>query len=613
MSDTSSSMSPSPLSNESAAHLVSNTQAPVPAARKLRLWPGVVIVAAQFLAIAVASWAFGGTIAEFQTRFMAPMIAGVAIVIWWLFLSRIAWTDRFAILLAAIAVSVAAAFLCHPSVTFGLIMSGLPAIITVWVGWLLFTPFLQWPARRLGLVVGFVLTGVYFTLLRMDGVDGAFSAKMSWRWQPTAEERFLAEKSQRPAGVNATNVSLPAEALTVQPGDWPGFRGPERDGRRTGTRIASNWQQNPPRQLWKKRVGPGWSSFTVIGNHLYTQEQRGDVEVVVCYNAENGEEIWVHNDTARFTEAVAGPGPRATPTFHDGKLYTLGAKGTLNCLEAATGKVHWSHDIVADSEAKVPTWGFSASPQVAQGVVTVFAGGPNGKAVLGYNINSGDLAWSAGEGKLSYCSTQLAKLDGVEQLLIATEAGITSFQPARGEILWQYEWKLGDEMNRVVQPTIVSDTDVLLGTGFNNGMRRIHVQHVGDRWETKEVWSTKAISPYFNDMVVHQNNLYGFDGQFFTCVNLDEGKKKWRARGYGNGQVLLLSDQNLLLILSETGDVALVETNPESHKEIARIPAIEGKSWNHPVVAHGKLFVRNGEEMACFDLTGTGKKDGAAE
>jgi len=341
----------------------------------------------------------------------------------------------------------------------------------------------------------------------------------------------------------------------------------------------------------------------VVGDRLYTQEQRGEQEVVVCYSADTGDEIWSHGDAVRFTEVVSGAGPRATPTFHEGKIYALGAKGVLNCLDAATGRPLWSRDIVADSGAKVPIWGFSASPLVARGVVTVFAGGPDGKSVLGYQAASGELAWAAGEGQLSYGSPHLARLGGVEQVLMATDAGLTAFHPTTGDVLWRHGWPSGDGMARIVQPAILSDSDVLIGTGMKVGTRRLHVTRGDDGWADKEVWTTKAINPYFNDLVIHEGHLYGFDGIFFTCVSLEDGQGKWRERGYGGGQVLLLADQGLLLVLTEkTGEVALVRATPDELQELGRFKVIEGKAWNHPVVARGKLFVRNGEEMACFEL-----------
>jgi len=569
---------------------------------RLRLWPGVVIIALLWFSVTLAGWLAPATMIEFMTKFMAPMVAAVALVVWWLLFSRLRWVDRLLGLLACGAAGGIAYALFHPSFGMhGMILYALPVVLTAWVLWLLVTPFLRWPVRRVGLLLVFVLCWGYFTLVRFDGVKGDMSGSLPFRWTVTAEDLFKAEVAAGKLGhVRGVDPSA-AKALTLQPGDWPGFRGPNRDGRLSGVRIATDWDKHPPKQVWRHRVGPGWGSFAVVGTHLFTQEQWGDEEVVVCYDANSGELIWEHRDSARFTEPVAGPGPRATPTFHDGKLYTQGAAGKLNCLDAATGRVLWSRDIVADSGAKVPDWGFAASPLVVQGVVTVFAGGADGKSVLGYKASSGDLAWSAGEGQFSYCSLHPTHLDGVEQLVIATDKGLTAFRPTNGEVFWQHKWEL-DKMARVVQPTILGDADVLLGTGFGFGTRRVHIGRQGDSWTPEEVWTTLAIKPYYNDLVVHGGHIYGFDGNFFTCVNLADGKAKWRARGYGNGQVLLLADQDLLLLVSEEGEVALVQANPQEHKELARFQALEGKTWNHPVVAHGKLFVRNGAEAACYQL-----------
>jgi outer membrane protein assembly factor BamB len=268
-------------------------------------------------------------------------------------------------------------------------------------------------------------------------------------------------------------------------------------------------------------------------------------------------------------------------------------------------------DLAHDSGAKVPQWGFSSSPLVAAGVVLVFAGGPDGKSVLGYHAASGEPAWSAGEGQLSYSSPHLAHLGGVEQALMATDAGLTSLDPASGTVLWKHAWE-AKGMARIVQPALVGDTDVLIGTGMSFGTRRISVRRDGDGWAAaREVWTKTAIKPYFNDLVVNQGHLYGFDDNFFTCVRLEDGKGRWRARGYGNGQVLLLADQGVLLVLSEEGEVALVAANPERHEELGKFKALEGKTWNHPVIAHGKLYVRNGAEVACFELTEEGSSASA--
>jgi outer membrane protein assembly factor BamB len=533
-----------------------------------------------------------------------------AVLAWWLFASRVRWTDRLLVLLFLGASSVAEYPLYHTKFTYrlyGPIMRALPLATTAWVLWLLVTPGVRWPARRSGILAAIVLALGYCTLLRFDGADGSFTPAVSWRWSRTAEDLFLAELPARQAAVPEGEPPP-----TLQPGDWPGFRGPDRDGRRTGVRIATDWNQHPPRELWRHRVGPGWSSFTVVGNRLYTQEQRGVNEAVVCYDATTGEERWSHTNAVRFDEAVAGPGPRATPTFSQGRVYTLGANGNLDCLDAATGVVRWSRDILADSgRSKPPEWGFASSPLAVQNVVTVFAGGPGGKGVLGYHATTGELAWSAGDGRESYCSPQLVHFGDVAQVVIATDQGLTAFEPAGGKVLWQHDWP-AERAFRVAQPTPVGDFDLLVGTPML-GARRVHVTRAGDSWGAQQVWQTKAIKPYYNDLVVHKGHLYGFDGSFLTCVSLEDGQGRWRARGYGNGQVLLLADQSLLLILSEKGEVAIVEAIPECHQELARFQAIEGKTWNHPVVAHGKLFVRNGEEAACYQLAAEGGREAARE
>lgn len=573
---------------------------PAAEARKLRLWPGITAVVIAWLISLVPRWLDLNGFIRFMGMFFGPMIGLVLFLIWWLFFSRVAKRDRwFGLLAIAVAFGVSY-FVYHPSlIPQGLIMYGLPFGLTAWVGWLLVTQSMDWPARRVGLPIALMLGFGYCAALRFDGVDGDFNAALSYRWQTTAEQKFLAElanmKSKTPVAVD--------KPVILDAADWPGFRGIERDGRRPGVKLATDWKKDPPKLLWKHRVGPGWSSFAVVGNRIYTQEQRDKAEVVVCYDADYGTEVWTHKDETRFEEAVAGPGPRATPTFHEGRIYSLGANGKLNCLDAANGTVKWSKDAAADSKAKTPQWGFSASPCVSQGLVSVFMGGPDNKGVLAYKLENGDLTWAAGEPGHSYCSTQSMKLGGVEQLVVSTNMGLTSFEPATGKILWKYDWKL-ESMARITQPTKVDDADVLIGTGFGEGTHNVHVEKAADgkSWTSKMVWETKSIKPYYNDLVEHKGNLYGFDGSFFVCVNLKDQKGKWRARGYGSGQVLLLPDQDLLVILSEAGKVALVEAKPDGHKEIASIQAIEGKTWNHPVIARDKLFVRNGEEAACFQL-----------
>jgi outer membrane protein assembly factor BamB len=567
-----------------------------------RLWPVVVILAVQWAAKLLTGWFFPGEPIWFYAGFYGPMIGALVVLLWWLVASRVPWRDRLVVLLAALA-GVAAVVFTDPigpeagGYTVGLY--ALPIGLAAGTLWLLVTPPLAWSRRRLGLVVILLLPLGYFALMRLDGVWGEMSANLNWRWSVTTEDDSMAEIRQRPA---PTPVAAPAKPLELQTGDWPGFRGAERDGKLHGVRLTTDWVQHPPELIWKQRVGPGWSSFAVVGERLYTQEQRGDDEAVVCYDAGTGSELWVHLDPAvRFVEAAGGNGPRATPTFDAGRVYTLGAKGKLNCLDAATGKLLWSRDVTDDAGAKVPQWAFASSPLVVQGVVAVFAGGPKTKAVQAYDAVTGQPKWAAGLGTHSYSSPQRMTIDGILQVVSLSEQGISGLDPTDGKVLWNYAWDEG--IQRVVQPTRIGTNDFLLATPFNKGTRRLHVTRAKDGgWTVEDVWQTKAISPYFNDLVIYGDHLYGFDGAHLVCVSLDEGRRLWKERGYGAGQVLLLDDQGVLFVLTETGDLALVAAEPTGLTELARIPALEGKTWNHPVIAHGRLYIRNDHWMACYRL-----------
>ena len=206
----------------------------------------------------------------------------------------------------------------------------------------------------------------------------------------------------------------------------------------------------------------------------------------------------------------------------------------------------------------VPQWGFASSPLVAHGLVTVYAGAPNGKSVVAYQADSGKPAWSSGEGQFSYCSPQLSTLDGVEQILITTDAGLTAFQPKSGEVLWKHSWQLKDQPRRHAADGARRQR---CAARHRHGRRhtRAPCHTLRRRLDGERRWLSKALKPYFNDGVVYDNYLYGFDSGMFICLSLEDGKGHWREPGYGSGQVLLLADQGLLLVVAETGEVGAGE------------------------------------------------------
>jgi outer membrane protein assembly factor BamB len=363
-------------------------------------------------------------------------------------------------------------------------------------------------------------------------------------------------------------------------------------------RIATDWAASPPVELWRRPIGPGWSSFAVRGDLVYTQEQRGDDEVVTCYDAATGEPVWMHRDAARFWESNGGAGPRATPTLSDGRVYTLGGTGLLNALDAGDGALVWSRDAAADTGAKTPIWGFSGSPLVVDGVVVAAVSG----ALAAYDAATGAPRWTGPAGGEGYSSPHLATLDGVAQIVQIHGGGATGVAPADGTVLWEHPWK----GYPIVQPALTADGDVLIAVNANTGLRRLAVAHGPAGWTVEERWTSLGLKPYFNDFVVHEGHAYGFDGGILAAIALADGARKWKGGRYGHGQLVLLPEQDLLLVLSEQGGLALVAATPDGFTEIARHPAIEGKTWNHPVLAGDLLLVRNGEEMVAFRLAPAG-------
>ncbi len=304
--------------------------------------------------------------------------------------------------------------------------------------------------------------------------------------------------------------------------------------------------------------------------------------------------------TASAFPTARPAGPRATPTFSDGRLYSYGATGVLNCVDATTGKLRWTRDVAADCGAPLPMWGFSSSPLVTDGLVVVFAGGPDDKGLLAYKLDDGEPAWTAATGPNSYSSAQLAAIDGVPQILFFSDEGLVAIEPATGKLLWKYDAPRNG-IWRVDQPRQLADGAVLVGCE-DLGLMRLEIDHVDDAWTPAEAWRSRAMRPAYNDFVVADDCVYGFDEAIFCCVDAKTGKRLWKAGRYGHGQVLLLADQDVLLVISESGEAVLVKADPKRHEELGRFQAVSGKTWNHPVIAHGRLYIRNDQEMACFEL-----------
>jgi outer membrane protein assembly factor BamB len=563
---------------------------------KLRLWPALALLATVAVSATVPPLIAPRTMIHFGGVFGGFCVAILGTLIWWTVFSRakglVRWLPPllFAVVFGT-AVALYPGLKLSTNVLFAMVLGAV-----LWLVAAIASYPLGWPAIRVA-VPAALLAAIGLTLAsRVEGTSADLVPEISWRWNKTSEQLAMADRKK--------SADTTVVGLQVTPGDWPQFRGPKQDSRVNGATIRTDWAENPPKPVWKKRVGPGWGSFAVVGDYLFTQEQREANEAVVCLKAATGEEVWSYESPARFAEAISGVGPRGTPTVADGSVYAYGATGKLCRLDAATGKKIWEVDVPATAGTPVPPqfWGYASSPYVANGLVVVFTnGGAVGKGTVAFKVADGTVAWAKGIGTHGYAMAHRTTICGVDQLLMQSDKAIEAFEPTTGKLLWSHEWVT--RANRSTQPILLGNDELLMTTGYGQGTRKLKITKSGDDWGVKVVWEARTLKPYYNDSVLHNGFVYGFDDAAFVCLDPADGKRKWSAgTKYGFGQVVLLTDQNLLIVMAERGDVALVEATPDDYVELARFKALDGKTWNHPVVNRGKLYVRNGVEMACFDL-----------
>lgn len=564
--------------------------------KTLRWWPAALLVFLMVLLRKLPDTMESPSLPVFMAGFMGPAALGILILVWWVFASRASWKEKLIGLVSVGAIGFAASALCHFTMKeMGLMIFVIPygtAAFAIPLVLLANRPALRLPIALLSSIVGFG----YWDLLQSEGVSGKFESDFAWRWESTAEEKYLKSLSGK---MSANSVGSNDTPVTLAASVWPSFRGASRDGKLIGVSLDEDWKSSPPKLIWKSQIGPGWSSFSVAGERLFTQEQRGEKEAIVCLDSKTGATLWEHEYASRFWESVAGAGPRATPTIADEGLFSLGANGILTCLKADSGEKIWERDIQVDSKRKPPMWGFASSPLVTEGVVIVHAGGSDDKGLLAYDSKTGELRWSTASGDHSYSSAQSASFDSVSGVLMETNAGLQFVSAKDGSKFWQFDSP--SQNYRTLQPLVLGNS-VLLANSLGEGTKRLKVTREADQWSIKEEWSSRDMKPDFNDFVEHQGMLYGFDGNIFACIDLATGKRQWKKGRYGNGQVLLLCDAGQMLVTSELGELVLLRTDPKSMVELAKFQAIEGKTWNHSVVVGNRIYMRNAEQVACYEL-----------
>jgi outer membrane protein assembly factor BamB len=482
---------------------------------------------------------------------------------------------------------------------------------------LVFPPFgltLLWLSRQIK--AGRKLFGTLWTLLYSLIYAGLIIAllmfftglEIEWRggYPPTftyhkTKPNYDAVEKNRAAQA----ASPPRTSSAPRPSDsarpyWTDFRGPNRDGHYDEQPILDRWPGSGLKLLWRQPIGGGYASFTVAQGNAFTIEQRRDDEAIVAYDIATGREAWVHRYPAHFEESMGGDGPRATPTWNEGRIFSLGAMGDLICLDAADGKVIWKLDLVTENQTTNLYYGMAGSPLIVDDKVIVQPGAGRNNAIVAYKKTTGAPVWKSVDDPGAYSSPMLVELAGQRQLLVVTAQRALGLRIEDGKMLWSFPWIVQMNNRNVAQPVALGPNRFLLSAGYGTGCAAIQIDRVGTGFSAREVWRNKNLKNKFTSSVFSNGYVYGLDEDILTCLDAASGERKWKDGRYGYGQLLVAGD--FLVVLTSEGQLALVRATPERHEELARFQAIQGKTWNYPALAHGKIFVRNAAEMACYEI-----------
>ena len=474
----------------------------------------------------------------------------------------------------------------------------LAIVLLLWFGFASGAP--AW-IRYAALLATVAAVALFYPLFRIGWMGAMRIEGISFRWGTPPDAGLAIDADVRPA--LADIPAAPPEAR-----DFPQFLGPERNAVVRGIHLARDWDASPPQVVWRQPIGAGWSAFAVSGPWAVTHEQRGDREMVVCYELLTGNIHWTHSNAGRFTSDLGSDGPRATPTIAGGKVYAQGAMGVLDCLDLNTGQLLWSRNIVEENGAEVDNWGKACSPLVVDVWVIVSAGGANGKSLVAYDRNSGEPVWAAGNDRSSYASPTIMTLGGVRQVVVVNEGFLVGHDLASGKVLWKQDFPSSSSANAAAsQPQSVGDDRIFVSKGYGLGGRVVKIARQGDGWTAQTLWPVedegkRVLKTKFANVAIRDGFVYGLDDGTLQCVELETGRPRWKAGRFGHGQILMVEDA-ILVMAESTGELALVEAAPEKYRELGRFQALDrGKTWNNLALAGPYLLVRNAAEAACLKL-----------
>lgn len=512
--------------------------------------------------------------------------------------------------------------------------------------WLLVRGRLDTRGKLLAVVVALLVVGSLIGTFRLEGWEGNMTPIFAYRWAPTPQEKLAAFLNQE-----ETKVELAQDVQENSKYDFPGYLGQQRLGIVEHVSLDSDWEKNPPKELWRRPIGFGWSGFAIVGEVAVTCEERevsqsgGKTvarEFVTAYDIETGQQLWATDAGEAFVDSkggLGGRGPRSTPSISEGKVYALGAGGQLSCLKLTTGELIWTTNILEDAAQgltdengepleQVPniTWGVSCSPLIVGNKVIVFPGGtipPDGEySDEGYSIIAYDkdapepsILWHAGNVRTSYSSPMVTTIQGEKQLLFFNGYGLSGHDLSNGKRLWMYPWitQPGEFINPT-QPVHLADfavedgqNKIFLSTGYGEGCALIEIveKQADDdlpyRYSVQELWRNRHLKSKFSNLLVHDHYVYGMDEKIFTVLDLNSGERVFRARiPVAFGQFLMVDD--LLIAQCESGQVLLIEPHGPKAEVLGELEGLSDKTWNHPAISGDRLLIRNDREAVCYRL-----------
>ena len=380
--------------------------------------------------------------------------------------------------------------------------------------------------------------------------------------------------------------------------DWPQWLGPDRTGISTETGFIKTWPKNGPDVVWQKNLGAGFSAISVANGRVFTMFAEGDDEFVICLGEESGDEIWRFRTGRMFKELQGGNGPRSQPTVDGDRVYVLSAEGRLYALNAANGETIWSVDLVDGLGGRFPRFGFSTSPLVEGDLLFLEAATRDG-TFLALRSKNGEVAWASQNDVASYSSPIVVDLAGVRQVIYFSGEAVVGLSPEDGSPYWRYPWKTSYDLN-IATPIFVPPNQIFISSGYDHGAALLRIEAGSKGIGVTRVWESRRMKNHFGTSVLVGDFLYGFDNAILKCIEARTGKEQWKHRGYGKG-ALIYADGHLL-VMSDSGRLALAKATPEGFSETAGVQVLSGRSWTAPTLANGRVFVRDMRKIVCLDL-----------